>query len=65
MRITPSLRSQKGQIWSKHPTSFDWWEVEVHFRYDEQKRDRVRFPDFEKKYLFAELLEEVVSAPMV
>ena len=32
MRITPSLRSQKGQSWSKYITSFDWWEVEIIFR---------------------------------
>ncbi|TRY68820.1 hypothetical protein TCAL_12897 [Tigriopus californicus] len=32
VRITPSLRSQKGQIWSKLMTNFDWWEVELHFR---------------------------------
>jgi len=32
VRITPSLRSQKGMIWSKQPTSFDWWEVEIQFR---------------------------------
>ncbi len=32
VRITPSLRSQKGSIWSKLGTAFDWWEVEIHFR---------------------------------
>jgi len=32
VRITPSLRSQKGMIWSKEQTSFDWWEVELTFR---------------------------------
>jgi hypothetical protein len=32
VRITPSLRSQKGSIWSKLGATFDWWEVEVHFR---------------------------------
>jgi len=32
VRITPSLRSQKGAIWSKEKTNFDWWEVEVTFR---------------------------------
>ncbi|XP_076049160.1 lectin, mannose binding protein ergic53 isoform X4 [Oratosquilla oratoria] len=32
VRITPSLRSQKGQIWTKNPTSFEWWEVEFVFR---------------------------------
>jgi len=32
VRITPSLRSQKGMIWSKEPTNFDWWEVDLTFR---------------------------------
>merc|ERR1712141_943320 len=33
VRITPSLRSQKGMIWSRLATSnFDWWEVELQFR---------------------------------
>jgi mannose-binding lectin 1 len=32
VRITPSLRSQKGMIWSRLITSFDWWEVELQFR---------------------------------
>jgi len=32
VRITPSLRSQKGMIWSRLVTSFDWWEVELQFR---------------------------------
>ncbi|XP_068226768.1 protein ERGIC-53 [Palaemon carinicauda] len=32
VRITPSLRSQKGQIWTKNPTSFEWWEVDFVFR---------------------------------
>eukprot|EP00096_Caligus_rogercresseyi_P002019 TRINITY_DN1364_c0_g1_i2.p1 TRINITY_DN1364_c0_g1~~TRINITY_DN1364_c0_g1_i2.p1 ORF type:complete len:369 (-),score=126.45 TRINITY_DN1364_c0_g1_i2:1216-2322(-) len=32
VRITPSLRSQKGMIWSRLPTSFDWWKVELDFR---------------------------------
>jgi len=32
VRITPSLRSQKGMIWSKELTNFDWWEVELTFR---------------------------------
>lgn len=32
VRITPSLRSQKGQIWTRTPTDFDWWEVELVFR---------------------------------
>jgi mannose-binding lectin 1 len=25
VRITPSLRSQKGQMWTKHKTDFDWY----------------------------------------
>ncbi|XP_021951686.1 protein ERGIC-53 [Folsomia candida] len=32
LRITPSLKSQKGMIWSKLPTAFEWWEVEILFR---------------------------------
>ncbi|KAG8193289.1 hypothetical protein JTE90_003776 [Oedothorax gibbosus] len=32
VRITPSLRSKKGSIWSKNKTNFDWWQVEVIFR---------------------------------
>jgi mannose-binding lectin 1 len=32
VRITPSLRSQKGMIWSRLMTAFDWWEVELQFR---------------------------------
>ena len=32
VRITPSLRSQKGSIWSKLGTQFEFWEVEIHFR---------------------------------
>ncbi|CAN8013792.1 unnamed protein product [Ixodes persulcatus] len=32
VRITPSLKSKKGSIWSKLPTSFPWWEVELVFR---------------------------------
>lgn len=32
VRITPSLRSQKGMIWSRLVTAFDWWEVEIQFR---------------------------------
>jgi hypothetical protein len=23
----------KGMIWTKDPTSYDWWEVEITFRY--------------------------------
>ncbi|XP_053953969.1 protein ERGIC-53 [Anastrepha ludens] len=32
VRVAPSLRSQKGAIWTKAPTNFDWWEVEIVFR---------------------------------
>ncbi|KAE8752669.1 ergic-53 [Frankliniella occidentalis] len=32
VRIAPSLRSQKGAIWTKAPTNFDWWEVDIVFR---------------------------------
>ena len=32
VRVTPSLRSQKGMIWSKEITNFDWWEVELTFK---------------------------------
>jgi len=32
LRVTPSLRSQKGSIWSKLQTTFDWWEIELVFR---------------------------------
>lgn len=32
VRITPSLRSQKGSIWTKMKTAFEWWEVEIVFR---------------------------------
>ena len=32
VRITPSLRSKKGLIWTKAPTAFEWWEVELVFR---------------------------------
>ncbi|XP_075218847.1 lectin, mannose binding protein ergic53 [Lycorma delicatula] len=32
VRIAPSMRSQKGAIWTKSKTSFDWWEVDIIFR---------------------------------
>ncbi|XP_021697592.1 protein ERGIC-53 [Aedes aegypti] len=32
VRIAPSLRSQKGAIWTKQRTNFDWWEVDIVFR---------------------------------
>ncbi|XP_055707371.1 protein ERGIC-53 [Phlebotomus papatasi] len=32
VRIAPSLKSQKGAIWTKSKTNFDWWDVEIVFR---------------------------------
>lgn len=32
VRVAPSLKSQKGAIWTKRQTEFDWWEIEVAFR---------------------------------
>lgn len=32
VRVAPSLRSQKGAIWTKERTNFDWWEIDVAFR---------------------------------
>jgi len=32
VRITPSLRSKKGSIWTKHKSNYDWWEVELWLR---------------------------------
>ncbi|RWS28606.1 protein ERGIC-53-like protein [Leptotrombidium deliense] len=32
VRITPSLRSKRGSIWTKVRSSFEWWEVELDFR---------------------------------
>ncbi|XP_065100050.1 protein ERGIC-53 [Paramisgurnus dabryanus] len=32
VRITPSLRSQKGSVWTKSPVHFENWEAEVAFR---------------------------------
>ena len=32
VRITPSLRSKKGSVWTKSKTNFEWWEVEFVFR---------------------------------
>ncbi|XP_055720265.1 protein ERGIC-53 isoform X1 [Salvelinus fontinalis] len=32
VRITPSLRSQKGSVWTKTTVNFDNWEAEVTFR---------------------------------
>lgn len=32
VRVTPSLRSQKGSVWTKNRINFKHWEVEVTFR---------------------------------
>ncbi|KAK9890972.1 hypothetical protein WA026_013309 [Henosepilachna vigintioctopunctata] len=32
VRIAPSLKSQKGAIWTKTPTNFEWWDVDIAFR---------------------------------
>ncbi|XP_021357046.1 protein ERGIC-53-like [Mizuhopecten yessoensis] len=32
IRITPSLRSKKGQVWAKNPTTYDMWSVEMVFK---------------------------------
>lgn len=32
VRIAPSLRSQKGGMWTKSPVPYDWWEVDIAFR---------------------------------
>lgn len=32
VRVAPSLKSQKGAIWTKNKTDFDGWEIEVAFR---------------------------------
>ena len=32
VRITPSLRSKKGSIWTKEPFTSNYWEVELWFR---------------------------------
>lgn len=32
VRLAPSLRSQKGAVWTKAKTNFDWWEIDVVFR---------------------------------
>lgn len=32
VRLAPSLRSQKGAIWTKTPINFDWWEVDIMFK---------------------------------
>lgn len=53
VRITPSLRSKKGQIWTKHKTTFDWWEVEIMFRVNGKGRigaDGLAFWFTDQKY---------------
>lgn len=32
IRITPSLKSQRGSVWSKSVSNFEHWEIEVTFR---------------------------------
>ncbi|XP_044004595.1 protein ERGIC-53 [Aphidius gifuensis] len=32
VRVAPSLRSQKGAIWTKEPVNFEWWNVDMVFR---------------------------------
>lgn len=32
VRITPSLRSKRGSIWTKQPTNFQWWQVDLWIR---------------------------------
>ncbi|KAH1006628.1 hypothetical protein HUJ05_007342 [Dendroctonus ponderosae] len=32
VRLAPSLKSQKGAIWTKNPVPFDYWEVDLLFR---------------------------------
>lgn len=32
IRITTSLKSQKGSVWTKTKSIFEYWEVEVTFR---------------------------------
>uniref|UniRef100_A0A336LLH2 CSON014422 protein n=1 Tax=Culicoides sonorensis TaxID=179676 RepID=A0A336LLH2_CULSO len=32
VRLAPSLKSQKGAIWTKAQTEFEWWEVDIVFR---------------------------------
>lgn len=32
VRITPSLRSQRGSVWTKNRVNFEHWEAEVTFR---------------------------------
>lgn len=53
VRVTPSLRSKKGQIWTKLKTNFEWWEVEIVFRVTGKGRigaDGLAFWFTEQKY---------------
>uniref|UniRef100_A0A665WUB6 L-type lectin-like domain-containing protein n=1 Tax=Echeneis naucrates TaxID=173247 RepID=A0A665WUB6_ECHNA len=38
VRITPSLRSQRGSVWTKNKVSFEHWEAEVTFRVSGRSR---------------------------
>ncbi|KAG1667820.1 Protein ERGIC-53 [Nymphon striatum] len=38
VRITSSLKSQKGSVWCKLPTSFEWWEAEITFRIHQSRK---------------------------
>ena len=54
VRITPSLRSKKGQIWTRQLTNFEWWEVEIMFRVNGKGRigaDGLAFWFTSQKYL--------------
>uniref|UniRef100_A0A4W5PCI0 Lectin, mannose-binding, 1 n=1 Tax=Hucho hucho TaxID=62062 RepID=A0A4W5PCI0_9TELE len=49
VRITPSLRSQKGSVWTKTTVNFDNWEAEVTFRVSGRGRmgaDGLSYPPF-------------------
>lgn len=32
IRLAPSMRSQKGAVWTKQTVNFQWWEVDIMFR---------------------------------
>lgn len=38
VRITPSLRSRSGSVWSKYPTTFEAWEIEIWIRISGKSR---------------------------
>lgn len=53
VRITPSLRSKKGQIWTRQKSNFNWWEVEIMFRVNGKGRigaDGLAFWFTDQKY---------------